>query len=86
MLVQVNPQYDPKCLYGRYRIKAAKKYLYPENEGLIVNLYANDEVPSPFISIILIVALDLGETEVNELREEYSNAKKIEICPSVTPN
>lgn len=26
-------------------------------------------------SVTLIVALDLSETEVNELREEYSNAK-----------
>ena len=73
--VQVDLDNDLTCLHGRHRIEAAKKYLHPDDKWWVVDLYADGEVLSPFAPAMLRVTLDLGETEVNELREEYSNAK-----------
>ena len=73
--VLVDPTSDLKCLHGRHRIEAAKKYLHPDEKWWIIDLYVESKVPSPYERPILIVTLDLGETEVDELRQEYSNAK-----------
>ena len=42
--VQVDPQHDLKCLHGRHRIEAAKKYLHPDDKWWIVDLYTDGEV------------------------------------------
>ncbi len=73
--LHVDPKHDLKCLHGRHRIEAAKKYLHPDDKWWIVDLYADGKVPLPSEPAALIMALDLGEAEVNELRQEYSNAK-----------
>ncbi len=70
----VDPKHDLKCLHGRHRIEAAKKYLHPDDKWWIVDLYVDGILPSPLKPATLIV-VDLGEVEVNELRQEYSNAK-----------
>ena len=73
--VHVDPNHDLTCLHGRHRIEAAKKYLHPDDKWWIVDLYADGKMSPRSEPATLIMASDLGETEVNELREEYSNAK-----------
>ena len=65
--IKVDPHHDLKCLHGRHCIEAAKKYLHPDNKWWIFDLYTDGEVFSPFKRVSLILVLDLGEAEVNEL-------------------
>ena len=73
--VHVDPKHDLKCLHGRHRLEAAKKYLHPDDKWWIVNLYNDGNEASFFATATLMTTLDLDETQVNELREEYANAK-----------
>lgn len=56
-------------------LKSRKKYLYSNNKWWIINFYVNNKVLSLFISAVLIVILNLDETELNELQKKYFNAK-----------
>ncbi len=56
-------------------MRPRKKYLHPDDKWWIVDLYVDGKVLSPSIPAALIVVLDLGEAELNELREKYFNAK-----------
>lgn len=56
-------------------MRPRKKYLHPDDKWWIVDLYVDGKVLSPSVPAALIVVLDLGEAELNELREKYFNAK-----------
>ena len=75
--MQVDINHDLICLHGRHRIEAAKKYLHPDDKWWVVDLYSDANVPFALTPTVLMLALDLGEREIEELREEYSNAKSL---------